>query len=82
LEVITNQFVSEGTASADLVITFPWRARWIEVINDSSSNDLGYKFSSSQDYATLDPLESVNPPIKTRQVILNGTGSYRVRAYG
>ena len=81
-EVIANQFVSEGTASTDLQRDFPWRARSIEIINDSGTTTLGYKFNDSEDYATLNALEVANPPVKQRQVILNGTGAYRVRAYG
>ncbi len=82
MEVIANQFVDEGTASTDLTINFPWRCRWVEIINDSGTVDLQYKFNSSETYATLKPLEVANPPVKQKQVILNGTGSYRVRAYG
>lgn len=82
MEVIANQFVSEGTASTDLEIAFPWRCRSVEIINDSATKTLGYKFNSSEDYATLNPLEVANPPIKQRQVVLNGSGAYRVRAYG
>jgi len=82
MEVISNQFVNEGTASVDKVISFPWRARHIEIINDSSTTTLGYKFNVSESYATLNPLEVANPPVKERQIILNGTGLYRIRAYG
>ena len=81
-ESISNQSISEGTASTDLLITFPFRARCIEVINDSSSVNLGYKFNASESYATLKPLEVVNPPVKSYTVYLNGTGTYRVRGYG
>ncbi len=82
MEAISNFYVSEGSASADLQIDFPWRARHIEVINDSSTQDLGYKFSASGEYATLKPLEVVTPHVKVRLVYLNGTGKYRVRAEG
>lgn len=82
VEAVSNLYVSEGTASADLVITFPWRARYIEIINDSGSVTLGFKFATTQSYATLNPYEVVNPPVQSYQVILTGTGAYRVRAYG
>ena len=82
MESIANQFVDEGDATVGKIIAFPWRCRWVEIINDSASESLGYKFKSSQDYATLKPLEVANPPVKQTQVILNGTGAYRVRAYG
>jgi len=82
MEVIANQYVSEGTASTDLTLTFPWRCRVVEIINDSATIDLQYKFNSTETYATLYPLESANPPVKSKTIILNGTGAYRVRAYG
>ena len=82
VEAVSNMVVSEGTAGTDLLLTFPWRARFIEIINDSGSVTLGYKFHPSQSYATLDPYEVVNPPVQSYTVYLNGTGAYRVRAYG
>ena len=82
MESISNLSVSEGTATEGLVITFPWRARYIEIINDSSTLELGYKFNASESYATLKPLEVNSPNIKSTQVILNGTGAYRIRAEG
>jgi len=81
-ESISNQFIQEGTASTDLQIDFPWRARHIEIINDSDTENLQYKFNTSESYATLYPLEVANPPIKQTQVIVSGTAAYRVRAYG
>lgn len=82
LEAVSNMYVSEGTASAGLLISFPWRARYIEIINDSGTLTLGFKFASSQSYATLEPFEVANPPVQSNTLYLNGTGPYRVRAYG
>lgn len=82
MEAIANQYVSEDTATAATKLTLPWRARQIEIINDSGSVDLGYKFNSSETFATLKPLESVVPAVKSKTIFLNGTGAYRVRAYG
>jgi hypothetical protein len=82
LEAVSNMVVSEGTAGTDLLLTFPWRARYIEIINDSGTAQLGFKFAPTQSYATLDPYEVVNPPVSSYTVYLNGTGAYRVRAYG
>ena len=82
VEAVSNMVVSEGTASSGLTITFPWRARYIEIINDSGAATLQFKFNASQDYATLQPYEVVNPPVQSYTVILNGTGAYRIRAYG
>lgn len=82
VDSVANLYVSEGTASSGLTLTFPWRCRYLEIINDSGSATLQFKFKSSQTYATLNPYEVVNPPVQVTQVILNGTGAYRVRAYG
>jgi hypothetical protein len=82
VEAVSNMVVSEGTATSSTVVTFPWRARYIEIINDSGSTTLQFKFNSSQDYATLEPYEVVNPPVQSYTVYLNGTGAYRIRAYG
>ena len=69
-------------AYAGIVITFTWRERYIEIINDSSTLELGYKFNTVESYATLKPLEVTSPNVKSTQVILNGTGLYRIRAEG
>lgn len=82
VEAVSNMVISEGTASPGLVLTFPWRARYVEIINDSGVLSLGFKFKDTQSYATLLPFEVVNPPVQTYTIILNGTGAYRVRAYG
>lgn len=82
VETVSNMVVSEGTATSNTVVTFPWRARYIEIINDSGSTTLQFKFNTTQDYATLEPYEVVNPPVQSYTVYLNGTGAYRIRAYG
>ena len=82
VEAVSNMVVSEGTATSNTVVTFPWRARFIEIINDSGATTLGFKFNTTQDYATLEPYEVVNPPVQSYTVYLNGSGAYRIRAYG
>lgn len=81
-ESISNQYVSEGTATSSTELTLPWRARQIEIINDSATKELGYKFNSSESFATLKPLETTIPAIKSKTIFLNGSDTYRVRAYG
>jgi hypothetical protein len=82
LESISNMFIDEDTLSGYKEITFPWRARYIEIINDNASGELLYKFQESQDFATLKPLEAVTPRIKSYTLYLEGTGEYRIRAEG
>ena len=82
MESISNMVIDEDTLTGEKTITFPWRARYIEIINDNPSGVLKYKFKQTQDFATLKPLEAVTPSIKSFTVILQGTGEYRVRAEG
>ena len=81
-EAISNQYVSEGTASTDLEVALPWPSRKIEIINDSASVSLSYKFNSGETYATLKALEVVNIDMHTSTVYLNGSGAYRLRVRG
>lgn len=78
----SNLYVSEDIATSSTVLELPWRAVSIEIINDSATAELGYKFSSGETFATLKPLEVVNPMIRSKYVYLNGSGAYRVRATG
>ena len=81
-QAISNQFVSEGTASASLEVSLPWPSRKIEIINDSAVVSLEYKFNSGETYATLKPLEVVNVDMRASTIYLNGSGVYRLRARG
>lgn len=82
MESCSNLYISEDTAAADTLLTLPWKARHIEIINDSSTDELGYKFNASESFATLKPLETVNPNVKSKTIYLNGSAAYRVRAEG
>ena len=81
-ESISNLSSKEGTATSSTLLTFPWRARKITITNDSASADLQYKFNSAETYATLKPLETFQPVVKSKTVYLNGTGLYRVWGEG
>ncbi len=82
MESVSNLYVSESVATADTILTLPWRARYIEIINDSATSTLGYKFSEGESFATLNPLEAVNPHVKSKYIYLNGDDVYRIRAEG
>ncbi len=75
MEVVANSFVQEAASATNETITFPWRARYIEIINDHSA-DLTYKLKTSGDYATLKPDESVMIPAQSYQVVINVAGNY------
>ncbi len=82
METISNSYPYEGTLSGNVTITFPLRVRWLEIINDNATTVFKYRFNESEDWATLNPLEVVSPPVKVRQIFLQGTTEYRIRAAG
>ena len=81
MEVVANQYVKEAASATNEVITFPWRARYIEILNDAAT-DLTYKLKSGETYATLQADETVVVPAQSTQIIINTAGAYRLRAYG
>lgn len=84
MTVKANLYVSEDTLGAGTTtVTFPWRARNIELINDSGELDVTYKFNTSESAATLKPGEVMNTNLHSNQILLTGQGAnYRLRAEG
>lgn len=74
----------EGSLNGTETITFPWPSRIIEVINDSSSEDLEIKFKDSSSFTTLKPTEVLTITIRVTMVIINSNNSinYRIRVIG
>ncbi len=87
MSVLANFDVSEGTVNTvPVTITFPWRARKIIIINDSSTRNLQFKFNSSESYGTLKAKEEFSAYHHTNTVFLdspdNGSVPYRVWGFG
>jgi len=85
--VWANQEVYESTVGATPVVhTLARRSRAIEIINDSGTRDLQYKFSAGETYATLKPLEVISIEFRTPEIYLdqpdNVNVSYRIRVLG
>ncbi len=83
----SNQEVNEGSISTvPLTITLERKSRAIEIINDSTADNLQYKFASSAAYAILGPGEALSMDFITRTILLdspsNNSVSYRVRVLG
>ena len=82
----TNLDVSEGTVTTTATITFAWKSRAIEILNDSGTRDLEFKFHASGTYATLKPKEAFSADFHSRQVLLNSPSAkavpYRIKAMG
>jgi len=72
----------EGSLSGEKTLTFEWNPRMIEIINDSTSVNMKYKFHASEDFATLKPAEAFSSDMTVKQVILSGSAGYRVRGIG
>ena len=81
--VWSNLEVSEGTVTTTSTITLARKSKALEVINDSGTRDLQFKFGSSGSYTTLKPLESWSADVWVRQVLLNSPSTksvaYRIR---
>ncbi len=87
MSVLANFSVSEGTVNTvPVTITFPWRARKIIIINDSSTLNLQFKFNTTESYGTLKSKEEVSLYHHTNTVLLdspsNASVAYRVWGFG
>jgi len=73
----------EGTVTTPTTVSFDRKSRKIVILNDSASNDLTYKFKTSQTVGTLKPTESLSVYVRANQVILDSTSAaYRVWVFG
>jgi len=73
----------EGTVSTETTLTLNRRSRKLVITNDHPTDNLSYKFNSSETFGTLHGTESVSLYFTTNQVIIDGTNvPYRVWVYG
>jgi hypothetical protein len=80
---LANFHPSEGTVTAPTTITFPWKAKEITILNNSTIKNLSFKFHSGESYGTLNAYESVTVRLNSKTVFLNGDSvAYRVWAVG
>ena len=84
--VWANLEVSESTVSSTAIVTFARKSKAVEIINDSGTNDLQFKFGTSGTYTTLMPLESWSADVWVRTILLQSPSgksvAYRIRALG
>jgi len=83
----SNQEINEGSVSTvPVTITLARKSRAIEIINDSTADNLQYKFNSSEGYGILKPGEAVSMDFITNTILLdsptNNSVSYRTRVLG
>lgn len=72
-----------GTISAATTLTLDRPSRVIEIINDSATDTLGFKFNASESYGVLNPLEVISMEHRGNVIYLNPGASltYRVRVF-
>ena len=79
-----NNFSEESTLNGTTkTITFPWKPKTLQVTNDSISDDLQFKFNSSETYRTLKPYETyTGENISIRNLYLSTSASVAYRVWG
>lgn len=79
--ILRNLFPAEGTlAGSPVAITFPWSSRQVVVTNDSTINTMTVTIGPNS--LSLKPTETLTANIQLSSVTINGTGAYRVWAFG
>ena len=73
----------EGTVTTETTLTLTRRSRHIVITNDHASNDLSYKFNSSETSGTVKSGESLSLYFRTSTIIIDGTSvPYRIWVFG
>lgn len=84
--VYANQEPLEGTVdTSGITHTLVRPSRVVEIINDSGTRELQFRYNSSEGWATLRPLEAISAHIRTREIYIRaatGTIAYRIRVLG
>lgn len=84
--VYSNFVPDEDLLIGDKIISFDWRAIKLIITNQSSTNNLQFKFKESGEYGILRPTEEVTiSGLYQKKVYLrasNGEVNYRVWAFG
>ncbi len=84
--VWANLEVSEGTVTTTVTVTLARKSRSLEIINDSGTRDLQFKFNTTESYSTLKPLEALSLHFRAKTILLNSPSgksvAYRIRVLG
>ena len=82
-DVYANFESLEGTVSTPTTLTLTRRSRHIVITNDHATNDLSFKFNSSESNGTVKAGESLSLYFRTSTIIIDGTSvPYRIWIYG
>jgi len=71
--VFANFISEEGTVNGTSTINLTIKSRRVTLTNDSTTAALQFKFNAGEDYATLNPAETVSMEFTSRNVYLSGT---------
>ena len=81
--VLANFQAIEGTVTTETTLTFNLKSRKLVITNDDPTNDLSYKFNSSESFGTIKGTESLSLYFTSKQIIINGSSvPYRIWVYG
>jgi hypothetical protein len=81
--VYANFESQEGTVATPTTLTLQRKSRHIVITNDHATEDLSYKFNSSETNGTVKAGESFSLYFRTNTIIIDGTSvPYRIWVYG
>ena len=73
----------EGTVTGTATVTLNRRSRKIVITNDHPTQELSYKFNSSETFGTLKGTESLSVYFRASEIFLSGTNvPYRIWVFG
>jgi len=73
----------EGTVTTETTLTLTRKSRRIVITNDSGTNDLSYKFNSTETFGTLKPTETLSLDFTADKIIIDGNVvPYRIWVFG
>ena len=73
----------EGTVTVPTTLTLVRRSRHIVITNDHATEDLSYKFNTSETFGTVKAGESFSVYFKSPTIMIDGTTvPYRIWVYG
>ena len=79
-----NTYAAEGTLAATTgTVEFPWPAREVQIINDSTQFDLQFRFNPTETYLTVGPQEVVSmEDVRIVTLYINSAESVPYRIWG
>ena len=81
--VLANLESLEGTVTTETTLTLKRKSRKIIITNDHPTENMTFKFNSSETEATLCGTESISLYFTAKQIIINGASvPFRIWIFG